>query len=56
MPHLLFTVLTAVLISAAMALLDERSLRQRVHTAAYLLLCFAVTTVAGSWIMHLIHG
>ena len=56
MPHLPFTLLMAVLLSSAMALIGSRSLRERLYVATYLLLCCAVTTVAGSWVMYLIHG
>jgi hypothetical protein len=55
MPHLEFTVLAAVLLSAALALLGNRSLVERLHAAIYLLLCCAVTTLVGSWAMYLIH-
>jgi hypothetical protein len=56
MPHLAFTVLVAVLLSTALALLEDRSRRERVDVAIYLLLCCAVTTLAGTWVMRLIHG
>jgi hypothetical protein len=56
MAHLLFTLLLAVLLSVAMAFLGNRPLRERLHAATYLFLCCAVTTLAGSWVMYLIHG
>ena len=56
MPHLTFTLLVAVLLSAAMALLGNRSVRERLYVATYLLLCCAATTLVGSWAMYLIHG
>ena len=56
MPHPTFTLLVAVLLSAAMALLGNRSLRERLCVAAYVFLCCAVATVVGSWGMYLIHG
>ena len=56
MPHLTFTVLLAVLLSAVMALLGNRSLHERLCVAAYVFLCCAVGTLAGSWGMYLIHG
>ena len=56
MPHLTYTLLVAVLLSAAMALPGSRPLRERLYAAAYLLLCCAVTTLVGSWVMYLIHG
>jgi hypothetical protein len=55
-PHLTYTLLVAVLLSAAMALLGNRSLRERLYAATYLWLCCAVTTLVGSWVMYLIHG
>ena len=56
MPHLPFTLLVAVLLSAAMALIGRRSLQERLYTATYLLLCCGFTTLVGSWVMYLIHG
>ena len=56
MPHFTFTLLLALLLSAAMALLGNRSMRERLYAATYLFLCCAVTTLVGSWVMHLIHG
>jgi len=55
-PHLTFTLLVAVLLSAVMALLGNRSPRERLYAAAYVFLCCAAGTVAGSWGMYLIHG
>lgn len=56
MTHSLFTPLVAVLLSVVMALLGNRSLRERLYAATYLFLCCAAATVAGSWAMYLIHG
>jgi hypothetical protein len=56
MPHLTYTLLTAVLLSAAMALIGNRSMSERLYAATYILLCCVVSTVVGSWIMYLIHG
>jgi hypothetical protein len=56
MPHLEFTLLAAALLSAGMALLGNRSPRERLYVATYVFLCCAVATVAGSWGMYLIHG
>ena len=47
MPHLEFTLLMAVLLSVAMALLGNRTLRERLYVATYLFLCCALATVAG---------
>ena len=56
MPHLMFSLLAAVLISSAMASIGNRSLRERLYAATYLLLCCSVTTLVGGWVMYLIHG
>jgi hypothetical protein len=55
-PHLEFTLLVAVLLSTVMALLGNRSPRERVYVATYVFLCCAAATVVGSWGMYLIHG
>jgi len=56
MSHFPFTLLLAVLIAVATALLGNRSARDRVYHAAYLVLSCLIATLAGSWIMYLIHG
>ena len=56
MTHLMFSILSAVLLCAAMALIGNRSLCERIHVATYLLLTCAVTTLVGGWVMYLIHG
>jgi hypothetical protein len=56
MPHLEFTLLVAVLLSVAMALLGNRSVRDRLYVATYIFLCCAAAAAAGSWGMYLIHG
>ncbi len=56
MSHLEFTLLVAVLLSAALALIGNRSPRERLHAATYFFLCCVAATVAGSWCMRLIHG
>jgi hypothetical protein len=56
MTHLMFSMLVAVLLCGAMALMGNRSIRERVYVATYLLLCCAVTTLVGGWVMYLIHG
>jgi hypothetical protein len=55
-PHLTFTLLVAVLLSIVMALLGNRSPRERLYVATYVFLCCAAATVVGSWGMYLIHG
>jgi hypothetical protein len=56
MPHLAFTLLTAVLLSTGLSLLGSRPLTERFYAAIYLFLCCVATTVAGSWLMRWIHG
>jgi hypothetical protein len=56
MPHPEYTLLLAILLSVVMALLGDRSLRERLYVATYTFLCCAAATVAGSWGMYLIHG
>ena len=56
MTRLTFTLLVAVLLSVAMALLGHRCLRERLKVATYLFLSCAMTILAGSWAMFLIHG
>jgi len=56
MPHLLYTLLAAILLSVAMSMLDARPLRERLYVAIRTLFCCAIAVVGGGWIMHLIHG
>lgn len=56
MSHPMFTLLLAILISAALAMAGTRSHRERVYHAIRVLSAFIVTTVAASWAMHFIHG
>lgn len=56
MPHLPFTLLLAVLISAATAWLGNRPARQRLYHATYVFLSCMIAVLAGSWIMYWIHG
>ena len=56
MSHLAFSMLLAVLLSCALALLGRRSTHDRLCVAGYTFLCCAFATVAGSWCMYLIHG
>ncbi|MGP8245610.1 MAG: DUF6677 family protein [Bryobacteraceae bacterium] len=54
--HLMYTLLVAVLLASATALIGSRPQRERLYAATYLFLCCAVTTLVGSWVMYLIHG
>jgi hypothetical protein len=56
MSHLAFTTLLALLLAAAMALMDDRAARERVYVGIYWF-CSAMASVsAGAWIMHWVHG
>ncbi len=55
-PHPIFTLLAAILLSMAMAMEEDRSPRERLYVGARMFLCCAVTTLGGSWLMLLIHG
>ncbi len=56
MPHLPFTFLLAALTAGASALPGARAARERAWRALYLFVTSIAAIVAGSWIMHLIHG
>ena len=56
MSHLVFMMLTALLLAAARAALDNRSPRERLHVAAGLFVNCMIAIVAGGWLMHFIHG
>ncbi len=56
MPHLIFTLLTAFLLAIALAMVEDRSPRQRLFVAARVFLGCVIATVGGSWVMLLIHG
>ena len=54
--HPIFTLIAAVLLSLALAMVDRRDARERVYVAARTFLCCVGSIVAGGWLMHLIHG
>jgi hypothetical protein len=56
MSHPAYTLLFALMLSTALALLGNRSPSERLSVAAYVFLCCAAGTVLGSWGMYLIHG
>ena len=56
MPHPMFTLLAAGLLSMGLAMVGDRSLRERLCVATRLLFCCAMTTLGGAWLMRLIHG
>jgi hypothetical protein len=51
MPHLLYTILFAILISGAAGLPGKRF-----SHAAYVFFSCMATVIAGSWIMFVVHG
>ena len=56
MSHPMFTLLLAILISAALAMAGNRTNGERVYHAIRVLSAFIVTAVASSWAMYFIHG
>jgi hypothetical protein len=56
MPHPIFTLLAALLLALAMAMLEDRTTRERLYVAARVLLCCALSMAGGGWLMRLIHG
>ena len=56
MSHPAFTVLAAVLLSMALAMVEHRSTRERLSVAMRVFSCCALTTLCGGWFMSLIHG
>jgi hypothetical protein len=56
MPHPTFTLLAAVLLSMALAMVEHRAPRERLYVAIRVFCCCALVTLGGSWLMHLIHG
>jgi hypothetical protein len=55
MPHIIWTLLVALLISGAGAMAGNRDARERVSAAAYTFLSCTLTVFAGSWLMYLVH-
>ena len=56
MPHLLFTLFAALLLSVAMSMLDHREFRERIYVAARMFFCCVAAFVGGGWLMRFIHG
>jgi hypothetical protein len=56
MPHWGFTLLTALMLAAALAMLEDRSPRERLRVGARVFCTCAIAVVGGGWIMHFIHG
>jgi hypothetical protein len=55
MPHPAFALFTAVLLAAALALLEDRPAAARLRVAARTFLTCAAVVFAGSWLMYAIH-
>lgn len=55
MPHPVFTLLCAVLLSLAMAAVERRTPRERLIAGVRFFVCCLVTVFAGGWLMHWIH-
>ena len=56
MGHFGYSLMLAVMLSAALAMLGRRSGRERLCVAGYTFLCCLLATVAGSWGMYFLHG
>ena len=56
MPHLEYSLIMALMLSGALAMLGRRSGRERLCVAGYTFLCCAFATLAGSWGMYFLHG
>lgn len=56
MSHPAYTLLFAVLLSAAIALIGDRPVRDRVYASIYHLVCCAAAVFTGAWLMRWIHG
>ena len=54
--HPIFTLMAAVLLSLALAMLDRRELRERLYVGARTFLCCVGSILVGGWLMRLIHG
>jgi hypothetical protein len=56
MPHPIFTLFSASLVAAAMAMLENRTPRERLYAGVRMFCSCMATVIGGSWVMHLIHG
>jgi hypothetical protein len=54
--HPIFTLIAAILLSIALAMVDRREPRERLYVGARTFLCCIGSIVAGGWVMRLIHG
>ena len=56
MSHPVFTLLASVVLALAFAMVDNRTLRERLLAGARVFLGCAAATFGGGWLMYLIHG
>jgi hypothetical protein len=56
MSHPAFTLLTAVLLAAAMGAAEPRPAREQLYVAVRFFVYCAISVAGGSWLMRLIHG
>jgi hypothetical protein len=56
MSHLAFTIVLALLLAIAMALIEDRTGRERVYLGVYWFCSALACVIAGAWIMRWIHG
>ncbi len=56
MPHLLFTALLALTISALVGRLGKRTRRERLVHGVWFFACSMAAVIAGSWLMFIVHG
>lgn len=55
-PHLVLTVLFALVIAGVVTMLDKRSRREKMCHGSWVFVCSIASVVAGSWVMYLVHG
>jgi len=55
-PHPLFAALLALTVAVLIGFLGRRTRRERLLHSAWFFTCSIATVIAGSWVMHLIHG
>ena len=56
MTHPMFTVVSAGLLAAALALVEDRTPRERAYVAARMFLGCVAGVAVGAWLMRLFHG
>jgi hypothetical protein len=56
MTHPVFTLISALLVSTAMAAAEDRTVRVRLAVGVRMFVCCLLSVAGGSWVMRLIHG